>query len=632
MKDSWKKSMAINKTTLDECVDAAGSINSPSNGLPGGPGTVVPGIYVPPEICVGTFTLTEQECAVSTNNYQESLAAENLNVSGAPVNVFKLLGIHEQGKLIDLTGNGVAIGSGNPKNAFDELIDDWTSSEEGINVAGKAYVGYDFGIRKTTYGQPETGKGAPDNQHITSFRITQGELQENRALQVRVERSLGKFSIDPLKIKFTGAGNGGVGGFQEGVQPQDGYFMLFAESSSQFTVAFTSPKGTQILGMADVNKKFNSLIGSFTIHAGSIPFEAGDSFTVPVQMDWLRVDVINLPNIPTPVMVRIKQSAPSRYWRLVPTSFAGASTNQPWVVKKLELFDHQATRLDDIQDPLLMENRDRDYAKSSIQLKASYTPFDAMMDLSKFGFQMADIYTFNVSFALMITLLGRPIVVGDILELPAEMQYDHNLRPVRRFLEVSDVGWAADGFTTGWKPIIYRFQAQQLIPSQEHRDLLGTVDTQKYIIDDGTFMAGLEQIQTVPLTVTEANYQDALDDAPEKGTNVREYASGTNRFKRPGSYDGVGLYVEDGLPPDGQPYTTGFNKLPDVAESKDGEFFRLEYPPALNMPARLYKFSGVKNKWIYVETDRRSSRSSHKPSQRAIFDMENKMSPKDQIK
>lgn len=616
--------MAGKQISIEQCADAAGSVNAPS--APNLPS------YVPPEVCVGTFTLTEQECATAADRYQESLAAENLNVSGAPINVFKLLGIHEQGKLIDLTGNGSAIGSGSPEKAFDALLDDWVSSETGTAVSGKSYIGYDFGIRKTTYDQPQTGKHAPENQHITSFRITQGDAQGNRALQIRVERSVGKFYVDPLKVKFTGNGNGGIGSFTPGVDPQDGYFMLFAEDSNSFMVAFTSAKETKVLGIAQVNQKFNSTLGSFTINAGSIPFAAGDSFTVPLQMEWLRVDVVNLPDTAAPVLVRIKQSASSRYWRLVPTSFGGAMSNEPWIIKKLEFFDYQATRLDDIQDPLLMENRDRDYATASIQLKASYTPFDSMMDMSKFGFQMADIYTFNVSFAMMVTLLGRPIVVGDILELPAEMQYDHNLRPVRRFLEVSDVGWAADGFTTGWKPIIYRFQAQQLIPAQEHRDLLGTVNTQKYIIDDGTFMLGSEQIQTMPLTTTESNYQDALEAVPEKGTNVREYASGTNRFNRPGSYDGVGLYVEDGLPPDGMPYKTGFNKLPDVADSKDGEFFRLEYPAELNMPARLYKFNGIKNKWVFVEADRRSSRSSHKPSQRAIFDMENKMSPKDQIK
>jgi len=621
------------RTTLEECQDAAGSFNNPSNPNSGLPDTttviVTPGTYVVPTICVGTYQLTSDACASTENQYQEALAAQTLSISGAPLNVFKLLGNHEQGKLIDLVGQGAPIASGgSPQNAFDELADSWTSDTTGLSVLqSQSYIGYDFGIRRTSYGQPENAPGAPDSQHITSIRIKQGDDPTTRALQVRIDRSDGNFTVNPLKITFTGTGNGGVGDFQQGVRSKPGSFMLFADSPTKFTVMFVSSTGTDIVGVATVGVPFNTPQGTFTINSGSIPFAAGDSFMVPVEMDWKRVDVVNLPNIAAPALIRIKQSAASRYWRLVPTSFAGVTTNSPWVVDKLELFDYQATTLDDIQDPLFMENRDRDYAKSSVQLRVQYTPFDAVSDLSKFGFQVADIYSFTVSFAQMVAQLGRPIVVGDVLELPSEMQYDHHLRPVRKFLEVTDVGWAADGYTSGWVPIIYRFQAQQLIPGQEHRDLLGTVDTQKYIVDDGRFFEGIEQIQTAPLTVTEANEAEAVRAVPEKGTNIREEASGANRFGTPGSYDGVGLYVEDGLPPNGAPYTSGFERLPDVSTARDGDYFRLEYEPSKNLPARLYKFSGVKNKWIYVETDRRAQRSAHRPSQLEILNMDNIMSP-----
>ena len=614
------------RTTLDQCVDAAGSINAPGNG---GSTPTVPGAYVPPEFCVGTYTITQEGCASVENNYQDSLAAQVLSISGAPINVFKLLGNHEQGKLIDLVGRGEPIASGgSPGNAFDEMADEWTSDTQGLAVLQmQTYIGYDFGIRKTSYGQPENAPGAADSQHITSFRIKQSADAQTRALQVRVDRSDGNYTVDGMKITFSGVGNGWVGKFTSGYGSHPGSFMLFADSPTRFTVMYQSSRGAKILGVAVVGTVFNSPEGSFTISAGTTPFAVGDSFMMPVDMEWKRVDVVNLPNMDAPALVRIKQSAASRFWRLVPTSFAGATSNQPWVVEKLELFDFQATTLDDIQDPLFMENRDRDYAKSSIQLKAQYTPFDAVSDLSKFGFQMADLYSFTVSYADMVRALGRPIVVGDVLEVPSEMQYDHNLRPVRKFLEVEDTGWAADGYTTGWKPIIFRFQAQQLIPGQEHRDLLGTVDTQKYVIDDGTFFEGIEQIQTKPLTIMEANEAEAVQAVPEKGTNVREYASGTNRFNQPGSYDGVGLYVEDGLPPDGQPFKTGFEKLPDVTQARDGDYFRLEYDPKKNLAARLYKFSGIKNKWLFVEQDRRNARSAHRPSQLEILNMTTQLSP-----
>lgn len=622
------------RTTVEECVDAAGSFNSPTtpnSGLPYvpplNPGTIgVPpgGTYVPPEFCVGTYRLTQDACGMVENTYQDQLVAESLNISGAPLNVFKLLGNHEQGKLIDLVGRGHAIASGlGGENAFNELSDSWTSQHTGIDVLRQpAYIGYDFGIRMTSYGQPENAPGAPDSQHITSIRIHQGGEPSTRALQVRVDRSDGSFSVDPLRVSFTGQGSGGVAGFRAGHASRPGSFMLFADSPSRFTVMYLGSEGaTTILGQATVGQRFDSAEGSFTVTQGPTPYAPGDSFMVPVEMEWKRVDVVNLPNMAAGALVRIKQSAASRYWRVVPTSFAGVASDSPWVVDKLELFDYQATTLDDIQDPLFMENRDRDYAKSSVQIKAQYTPFDAVSDLSKFGFQMADIYSFSVSFADMVRHLGRPIVIGDVLEVPSEMQWDQHLRPVRKFLEVTDTGWAADGFTSGWQPVIFRFQAQQLIPGQEHRDLLGTVDTQKYVTDDFRFFEGVEQIETHPLTVGEANNAEAVRAVPEKGTNVREQASGTNRFNQPGSYDGVGMYVEDGLPPDGATYETGF-KLPDVAGRTDGEWFRLEYPPHLNTAARLYKFSIVKNSWIYAETDRRAQRSAHRPSQLAILNMQ----------
>jgi hypothetical protein len=609
--------LTVPSLPITDCPEGAGSINAPGSSTP--PAT--PNPYIPPELCVGDFQLSQGDCAAIENQYQESLAAENLNISGAPLNIFKLLGVHEQGKLIDLTGQGEPISSsGTPADAFDALAAEWSSDETGLAVAGTpSYIGYDFGVRQTSYGQDENAPGIGDAKHITSIRITQGSDPETRVRQIRIERSNGDYKLDPSQVIFSGTGNGAIGQFYAGVASKPGMFMVSAMSATQFLVTFISATGSQTLGVANVGVQFNSLQGSFTITAGSTSFVAGDLFTAPVSLAWYRVDVVNVPDVPT-VLIGLKQSAAARYWRIVPLVFAGAMTAKPWVISKLEMFDFQATRLDNIQDTLYMENRDRDYANASIQLKVAYQPFDGMNDMSKFGFQVADVYTFTTSFATMVTALGRPIVVGDVIELPSEMQYDHNLRPVRKFLEVSDVAWSAEGYTTGWKPVMYRFTAQQLIPSQEHRDILGTADTQKYVVDDGAFFAGIEQIQTAPLMVTEANQADAVQAVPEKGTNVREAASGTNRFKNPGTYDGVGPYTEDGLPPDGQQYTEGF-KLPDVSAASDGDYFRLNYDPKLHIAARLYKFSAIKNKWIYVETDRRNERSAHKPSQLAILNL-----------
>ena len=618
------------KLPITECPSGAGSINDATN-TNGGFSAYPPKAtnpYVPPVLQVGQLELSQGECYNKEINWQETIASENLKMSGAPVNIFKLLGVHQQGTLIDITGSGFAIGSsGQPNFAFNSLSDSWISDEVGLAVTGKpAWIGYDFGPRKTSYGQPENAPSVGHYQHMTSFRITQPNAAR-RARQVRVERSNGGFKIDTTKVVFTGSGNGSLGNFRQGVESVPGVFTALAINATSFTIMFTSASGTKTLGVADTNTQFNSIVGSLTIYSGTVPFAPGDMFTAKVELDWYRVDVVNIPDVPT-ALINIKQSAAARYWRVVPLVFTGLMSNQPWEVEKLELFDVESTRLDNIQDTILMENRDRDYANSSIQIKVAYQPIEAVSDLSKFGFQVADMYTFTTTFADMVAKLGRPIVVGDVIEIPGEIQYDHNLRPVRKFLEVNDVGWAADGFTTAWKPILYKFSGQQLIPSQEHRDIFGTVDTQKYVVDDGSFFDGIEQIQTAPLTITEKNAVDSEKLVPETGTNVRESASGRNRFNNKDSYDGDGLYVQDGLPPNGLPYDEGF-KLPDVAGLQDGAYFRLNYAPELNIPARLYKFSIRKNKWIYVETDRRATVSSHKPSQLQILNATEKFSLSD---
>lgn len=597
---------------ITTCPDGAGTLNNTSD-----PSLKPLPNYVPPDLCVGTFDLVACQ-----DTFQEQLAAENLNISGAPLNVFKLLGVHEQGKLIDLVGAGAAINASTA--AFDELASNWSSPQIGMQVlTSPSWIGYDFGTVKTSYSQEQNAPSSPNAQHITSIRIAQPSTGK-RALQIRIERSIGGYKLDPLKVKFTGTGNGSISGFLPGAGALPGNFMLVADSSTSFTVFFTSAS-TVVVGVCTVGTRFNSMFGSFTILPGTIPFVTGDMFSLPIELDWFRVDVVNLPDTPAPALIRIKQSSASRYWRIVPTSFSGVLSNTSWEVQRLELFDFQATRLDDIQDELFLENRDRDYAKQSVQFKVAYQPFDAVSDLSKFGFQVSDIYTFTTVFATMVRTLGRPIVVGDVLEVPSEMQYDHNLRPVRKFLEVTETGWSADGYTTSWRPITFKFQAQQLIPSQETRDIFGTIDTQKYSIDDSDFFKGVQQIQTGMLTATEAVNAEAALAVPEKGTNIREQASGTNRYNAPGSYDGVGLYVEDGLPPDGLPYTEGF-KLPDIGKATEGEYFRLNYDPALNISARLYRFSRVKNTWIFVEKDRRAERSSFKPSQLEIFNQPTVMS------
>jgi hypothetical protein len=594
---------------MSTCPDQAGSLNNPNNtdNISTINGTTVTK-YVPTDVCIGEDDLT----ATGDSALQESYAAENLNLSGAPLNVFKLLGVHEQGKLVDVTGNGTPLnGSG---EVFNDDATSWVSPQVGLAVLQSAWIGYDFGTIKTSYGHEAYAPGEPFLQPVSSLKICQ-PTDNRRALQVRIDSSDGGFSAGTPTI--TGSGTIAIQ-FTAGPESKSGTFMLSFTSATTFQVYFVG-QSTALVGLGALGARVNSMFGSFTPTGSG--FNPGDLVSFPIELDWKRVDVVNLPNDSNVNFVRFRDSAPRRFWRIVPLSFSGVSTNDPWEVQSLELFDYKQTRLDDIQDQLFMENRDRDYDKKAVQIKIAYSTFDAISDLTKFGFTISDTYNMTTTFTTMVKALGRPLVVGDVLELPSEVQYDHNLKPIRKFLEVTDTSWAADGFTTEWKPVIFRFQASKLIVGQEHRDLFGSVLTQKYTVDDGSFFDGIEMLNTGDLTATEVNAAEAQMASPEKGANNREIASGTNHFRTPGSYDGVDLYVEDGLPPDGQPYTEGF-KLPDVATAVDGAFFRLNYDPALNIPSRLYQYRADKAHWLYVETDRRGQNNSLRPSQQLIMGMQ----------
>ena len=86
----------------------------------------------PSDVCK-PFQLSENsdECVI------EDYVEEALGIGGAPLNIYKLLGVHEQGLLVDQTGNGTAVSGGNASttfpaaNAFDTQISAWRSLQKG---------------------------------------------------------------------------------------------------------------------------------------------------------------------------------------------------------------------------------------------------------------------------------------------------------------------------------------------------------------------------------------------------------------------------------------------------------------------------------------------------------------------
>lgn len=466
------------------------------------------------------------------SNFVNNQIVEALNIAGANVNMFRLLGIKEQTKLVDLTGKGEAISSGEynafpASNAFSNTTAEWRSIQKGANIVANSYIGYDFGPIRLDNGRVRYGIDTSIKKHITTIIIAQACDAQNRISKARIERS-------------------------------------------------------------------------------------------PDGIKWYGVDIISLQDTGEAVQYRIRQSAPARYWRIRPLVFNGGN-NDFWAVVKIQLADYASKNLADVQDELgFLENRDRAYAQESIQLKAYYTLVDPMLEISKFGGHIADTQTWIFEFAISscVDLMGRSPVIGDIIEVPSEAQYNPALRSVKKYLEIHDVAWATDGYTPGWIPCLLRITALPALATQETMDIFGDLNLPSNKND----FAHLDEkrFNIEALFLDQKVRAAANTQVPEKGediANIREFSVeeiNAANAQKPGldlgklNIDPRGLYVEDGLPKNGELFTEG-PVLPDIATAKDGAYHRLTFPiqNGDTIAPILYRFSKLKNQWLWWEQDQR---------------------------
>jgi hypothetical protein len=492
------------------------------------------GLVCPENITCSPFDLSQQ---VADSCIVNSVVAESIAIGGAPLNVYKLLGVHEQTLLVDLVGNGAAISSGDmpnfpAKNAFDKFITEWRSQQTGTNVLAKAFIGYDFGNFKLDNARVRYGIETAIKQDISTIRIKQGCDPKARVTKIRVERS-----------------NDGV--------------------------------------------------------------------------KWFGAALLNVPDCDGLVTLNFNRTVPSRYWRIRPLAFSGGPSDY-WVVQALQLSDFEATSIKNIQDRIFLENRDRDYAPTPIAMKCSYTPLDVVTNSTKWGMSQSDTdrYILDVSFTQTVAALGRPFVIGDIIQLPSETQYRPDLTPVLKYLQIDDVAWATTGFTANWVPTLQRLIATPAIASQENQnvfgkmtedaDALGTID-----IDNGQnpiyqdMSAINDTIEAEANTAVPERGEDTAD-MTQLSQDVYDFAAKHPNMQFPKRIDRTrNTYAVDALPPNGLPFTQGdtWPKNP-----KNGDYHRLTYSKSgKDIPARLYRWSNAKLEWTYLETDRRHESNNTKP-------------------
>jgi len=139
--------------------------------------------------------------------------------------------------------------------------------------------------------------------------------------------------------------------------------------------------------------------------------------------------------------------------------------------------DYSTLNPTNIQDLLFLENRDRTYDTNIYRLRGHYNVQNLDFDLSQFGlFLNNDIIFITVHYNDMIELIGRKLMVCDVLELPHLLDYNplKETIPValKRFYQITDSNYASEGFSVTWYPHLWRIKCEPLVDSQEFSQIL----------------------------------------------------------------------------------------------------------------------------------------------------------------
>lgn len=135
--------------------------------------------------------------------------------------------------------------------------------------------------------------------------------------------------------------------------------------------------------------------------------------------------------------------------------------------------------VNNIQDLLFLENRDRKYDPDVYVLRGIYSVNDIDFNLSQFGLFLQNDTVF-ITFHINDTVekLSRKIIAGDVIELP-HLKDEYALNDLqfalKRFYVVEEVNRAAEGFSQTWYPHLYRAKCVPLVDSQEFKEILDEI-------------------------------------------------------------------------------------------------------------------------------------------------------------
>ena len=167
-----------------------------------------------------------------------------------------------------------------------------------------------------------------------------------------------------------------------------------------------------------------------------------------------------------------------------------------------------------IQDLLFLENRDRSYDPNIYRLRGHYNVQNLDFDLSQFGlFLNNDIIFITIHYNDMIDIIGRKLMVGDVLELPHLLDYNPLKEDIptalKRFYQVTDSNYASEGFSQTWFPHLWRIKCEPLVDSQEFSQILQAP------INKDTYLGIWDKDKTYPpgyvITFGDKNYTSLVE-------------------------------------------------------------------------------------------------------------------------
>ena len=291
-----------------------------------------------------------------------------------------------------------------------------------------------------------------------------------------------------------------------------------------------------------------------------------------------------------------------------------------------------------IQDFILLENRDRKYDTDVRIIRGVYNITDNDFNLSQFGlFLSNDIIFMTIHINSSVKTLGRKIIAGDVIELPhLDDEYALNDFSValKRFFVVEEVTRASEGFTQTWYPHLYRLKLKMITAGQEFEDILNMSSGD----DGGGTIGDILSTFDKDMQINSAIIAQAEVDAKLSGYDTSYfYTLQVDEFGNPEllSIDSsnidvsssvladrismspersgyCGYLLGDGLPPNGEYFGLG-PSFP--SESAEGDYFlRNDF-----LPNRLFRFNG--KGWVKMEDNVRHTltNTDNRATQKSTF-------------